>query len=264
MNAPVVIGHKPSIAATTSPGVPHVYEAICGVTAALAKEGVGKDRKNPQQGYQFRGVEDVQNALAPVLAANHLCMLPSILERSCTERTTQKGGTLFYVVLRVRFDLVSAIDGSSHSVITEGEAMDSGDKATNKAMSAAFKYASVLSFCIPTEGAEDADAHTPEPSKPVPPAARAAALHEKAVAPPAPAGEDKHRDRVDRVVKTLALLDTGKPDAHARIQKAKDLTADLEEELFLHSRDDLKKILDDAFKAAFGRVQPTPDEEPPY
>jgi hypothetical protein len=248
MNAPVVIGHKPSVAASTSPGVPHVYEAICGVTAALAKEGVGKDRKNPQQGYQFRGVEDVQNALAPVLAANHLCMLPSILERSCTERTTQKGGTLFYVVLRVRFDLVSAIDGSSHSVITEGEAMDSGDKATNKAMSAAFKYASVLSFCIPTEGADDADAHTPEPSKPVPPAARA----------------DKHRDRVDRVVQTLALLDTGKPDAHARIQKAKDLTADLEEELFLHSRDDLKKILDDAFKAAFARVQPTPDEEPPF
>jgi hypothetical protein len=264
MNAPVVIGHKPSIAASTSPGVPHhVYEAICGVTAALAKEGVGKDRKNPQQGYQFRGVEDVQNALAPVLAANHLCMLPSILERSCTERTTKSGGAMFYVVLRVRFDLVSAIDGSSHAIVTEGEAMDSGDKATNKAMSAAFKYAAVLAFCIPTEGADDADAHTPDAGKPVhhaPPAPRAATPQQAT----APATEDKHRDRVDRVVKTLALLATGKPDAHARIQKTKDLTADLEEELFLHNRDDLKKILDDAFKAAFGRVQPTPDEELPY
>ena len=47
--------------------------------------------------------------------------------------------------------------------------MDSGDKATNKAMSAAYKYAALQTFCIPTEGDNDADAtthevkaHTPE------------------------------------------------------------------------------------------------------
>jgi hypothetical protein len=62
----------------------------------------------------------------------------------------------------VRFDFVSADDGSMHEVVTFGEAMDSGDKATNKAMSAAYKYACMQAFCIPTEGDNDADAKTHE------------------------------------------------------------------------------------------------------
>jgi hypothetical protein len=41
-----------------------------------------------------------------------------------------------------------------------GEAMDSGDKSSNKAMSAAYKYAAFQAFCIPTEGDNDADATT--------------------------------------------------------------------------------------------------------
>ena len=45
--------------------------------------------------------------------------------------------------------------------------MDSGDKASNKAMSAAFKYACFQTFCIPTEEMQDPDAETPPPSTPV-------------------------------------------------------------------------------------------------
>ena len=67
---------------------------------------------------------------------------------------------MFYVTVEAEFDLVSADDGSKHTIRTFGEAMDSGDKATNKAMSAAFKYAAFQAFCIPTEGDNDADAHT--------------------------------------------------------------------------------------------------------
>lgn len=40
--------------------------------------------------------------------------------------------------------------------------MDSGDKATNKAMSAAYKYAAFQAFAIPTEGDNDADGSTHE------------------------------------------------------------------------------------------------------
>jgi len=255
--APVVIGHKPTTHAANS--VPHVYQAICSVTAALAKEGVGKDRRNPQQGYQFRGVEDVQNALAPVLAQHQLCMLPTVMERSCVERQTQKGGTLFYVTLRVRFDLVSAQDGSSHSIVTEGEAMDSGDKATNKAMSAAFKYAAVLAFCIPTEGAEDADYHTPEPVAPKSTQAvrdHAADLHKKAVTMPAPTNKEGLRDRVDRVISTVAMLDNLE-----RVNKAFARSQELREELFLQGCEDISKMLEEAFEAARSRVAP-PDEVP--
>lgn len=138
----------------------HVYQAISKVTHQMGQEGIGKSRKNQQQGYNFRGIDDVFNALSPMLSANNLCILPCVLERQCEERATKNGGALFYVTVKVRFDFVSAEDGSKHEVVTFGEAMDSGDKATNKAMSAAYKYAAMQAFCIPTEGDNDADSTT--------------------------------------------------------------------------------------------------------
>lgn len=137
-----------------------VYEAINKVQAALAKDGIGKNRKNQQQGYSFRGIDDVYNALAPMLAANGLCILPRMLSRSVEERINKNGTALFYVTVEAEFDLVAAEDGSKHTIRTYGEAMDSGDKATNKAMSAAYKYACMQAFAIPTEGDNDADAST--------------------------------------------------------------------------------------------------------
>ena len=142
---------------------PHVYTAICGVMADLASAGIGKDRKNAQQGFAFRGIDDVHNALAPVLVRHKLCMLPRVVSREATERQTKSGSAMFCVSLAVEFDLVSSVDGSRHVVAVSGEAMDSADKATNKAMSAAYKYAAIQAFCIPVEGTPDADAETPEP-----------------------------------------------------------------------------------------------------
>lgn len=139
-----------------------VYTAIANVTSRLAKDGISKARKNTQQGYNFRGIDDVYNALAPFLADAKLCILPCVKSREVIERQSAKGGALFYVTVCVDFAFVSAEDGSEHHVITYGEAMDSGDKATNKAMSSAYKYAAMQAFCIPTEGDNDADAHTHE------------------------------------------------------------------------------------------------------
>jgi hypothetical protein len=139
-----------------------VYKAIAAVQADLGKDGISKARENKQQGFRFRGIDDVYNALAPALAKHGLCILPRMLDRTVTERETKSGGVLFYVVVVAEFDFVAAEDGSKHTVRTYGEAMDSGDKATNKAMSAAYKYAAMQAFCIPTEGDNDADAHTHE------------------------------------------------------------------------------------------------------
>lgn len=139
---------------------PKIYTAINSVQAALSKTGISKDRKNQQQGYNFRGIDDVFNVLSPLLAAAGLCILPRMLARTCEERQSAKGGTLFSVTVEAEFDFVCAEDGSKHTVKTFGEAMDSGDKATNKAMSAAYKYAAFQAFAIPTEGDNDADAHT--------------------------------------------------------------------------------------------------------
>jgi hypothetical protein len=142
-----------------------VYKAIAEITGALAKTGIAKDQKNDQQGYKFRGIDSVYNALSGLLAAHQLCLLPRVTSRSVTERTTPRGTTLFYVVLDVDYDLVHA-DGSKHTVTVVGEAMDSGDKATNKAMSAAYKYMALQVFCIPTEGDNDADKQTHEVAAP--------------------------------------------------------------------------------------------------
>lgn len=136
-----------------------VYKAISAVAKDMSEVGISKDRENRQQGFAFRGIDQVYNALAPMLAKHGLVILPRITERTVTERVTQKGGVLFYVVVKAEFDFVATEDGSKHTVVTYGEAMDSGDKATNKAMSIAYKYAAFQTFCIPTEQtAIDADA----------------------------------------------------------------------------------------------------------
>lgn len=138
-----------------------VYQAINAVQKALAKCGISKDRKNSQgTGYMFRGIDDVYNVVSPLLAENGLCILPRVLSRQCEERQSKNGGALFYVTVEVEFDFVSSEDASKHTVKTFGEAMDSGDKATNKAMSAAYKYAAFQAFAIPTEGDNDSDSQT--------------------------------------------------------------------------------------------------------
>lgn len=141
---------------------PHVYTAIRAVMHDIGQTGISKNRKNQQQGYQFRGIDDVYNELNSLLSKHGLIMTPRILARDVVERQTSKGGALFYVTVEAEFDFISAEDGTKHTVRTFGEAMDSADKATNKAMSAAYKYAAMMVFCIPTEGDNDADAVTHE------------------------------------------------------------------------------------------------------
>lgn len=136
-----------------------VYAAISAVAKDMAATGISKDRKNVQQNFNFRGIDQVYNALAPALVNHGLLILPRMTERTATERINKNGTALFYVVVKADFDFVSTEDGSVHTVTTYGEAMDSGDKATNKAMSIAYKYAAFQAFCIPTEEtAIDADA----------------------------------------------------------------------------------------------------------
>ncbi|MFV8862659.1 ERF family protein [Serratia fonticola] len=136
-----------------------VYKAISAVAAELAEQGIKKSKQQGSQvNYAFRGIDAVYNALAPALVKHKLLILPRCTERTSCERTSKSGGALFYITVRVEFDFISTEDGSIHTVVTYGEAMDSGDKATNKAMSIAYKYAAFQAFCIPTEEtAIDAD-----------------------------------------------------------------------------------------------------------
>lgn len=137
-----------------------VYAAIAKVATAIASEGIAKNKKNTQQGYTFRGIDDIYNALSRSISDAGLVIIPRIVKREVREMPSKSGGVLFYVTVEAEYDFVSVEDGSTHTARVFGEAMDSGDKATNKAMSAAYKYLCLQTFCIPTEGDNDADATT--------------------------------------------------------------------------------------------------------
>lgn len=125
---------------------------------------VGKNSKNEKQNYNFRGIDAVMNALHPAMVKNRIFVVPEVLDQQREERQS-KNGKLIYSICKIKYTFF-ADDGSSISATVIGEGMDSGDKATNKAMSVAFKYACFQVFCIPTEDMTDPDAETPPPSIP--------------------------------------------------------------------------------------------------
>ena len=140
---------------------PSVYAAINAVAAALAKQGIAKNHLNQADDYKYRSIDDVLDRLAPLLAEQRLCVFPRVLERTVTERRDDAQHLLLHVALRVRYTLVSARMARGIASNVFGEALDASDKATAKAMSAAFKSAMIQTFCIPIAGSEDPDRSSP-------------------------------------------------------------------------------------------------------
>lgn len=135
-----------------------VYKAIHGVLADLAKVGISKEKTNQQQGFKYRGIDQVMDEVSSLLAKHGLLILPRVMKRECIERQSSKGNPLFYTTLEVEYDFIGVEDGSKHVVGPfVGEAMDSADKSSNKAMAIAYKYACFQAFCIPLEGSNDPD-----------------------------------------------------------------------------------------------------------
>jgi len=144
----------------TSPACPHVYRAINAITAAFAKDGIAKIHTNIRDQYQYRSIDDVLNRLGPLLAKHRLCVLPRVLKHRTSTQVGEQDALLTSVRLLAAFDLVSARDGSCHTVQGWGEALDAGDKGTAKAMSSAYKGAMLQAFCIPVANDDpDASSH---------------------------------------------------------------------------------------------------------
>lgn len=165
-----------------------IYAALAKVMGTVGV--VGKAKKNVQQGYQFRGIDDVVAHVQQVMADCGVICVPRVVERERENVPTKSGGVMASVRLMVEHTFY-AKDGSSVVCTTLGEAMDSGDKASNKAMSAALKYALTETLLIPTY---EADRDTEE-SSPV----MAAPAAKATLAPvPAPTPAPKvHRMRIE-------------------------------------------------------------------
>jgi len=140
-----------------------IYKAISGVMSEVG--AIEKTSQNTQQGFMYRGIDSVMNALQPLMIKYKIFVTPTILEHIREERTTAKGTNLIYSIITISYRFY-AEDGSHVDAVVIGEGMDTGDKASNKAMSVAFKYACFQVFCIPTEDMHDPDAEIPENSKP--------------------------------------------------------------------------------------------------
>lgn len=129
-----------------------IYKAIPAIMAEIG--AISKDRTNEAQRYKFRGIDDVYNCIHPLLIKHKVFTVPEIIDEKDNEVETAKGTRLFYSRLKIKYTFF-AEDGSSITAVVRGEGMDSGDKASNKAMAVAHKYALIQTFAIPTEDGSD-------------------------------------------------------------------------------------------------------------
>ena len=151
------------VSMSDKPSTVNIHTAM--INAMGDVEAIAKSKRNQSQNFNFRGIDDVYNSMHAILAKHRIYTMPEVLEDRHEERTTKSGSSLIYRILKIRYTFITD-DGSSMTATVIGEGMDSGDKASNKAMSVAHKYCLLQAFCIPTEDMPDPDAETPEPSKP--------------------------------------------------------------------------------------------------
>jgi hypothetical protein len=124
-------------------------------------EHIAKERSGQGIPYKFRGIDDMYNMLHKHFCKHNVSITSEVLSMQREERMTAKGGTMIYTILTVKFTFF-ATDGSFMSSVMIGEGSDTGDKASNKAMSTALKYALMQTFLIPTEEEKDTEYHSPE------------------------------------------------------------------------------------------------------
>ena len=136
--------------------IPLIYSKMLAVKKDIGS--VGKDQKNSGQGWKFRGIDQFVNALHPILNKHGVGILPNVIQHAepkfITNEKTGKVSKQSHVVMQYKF---FAEDGSSVDVTMPSEGVDPGDKGTNKALSAALKYALIQTFCVPTEDMAEAD-----------------------------------------------------------------------------------------------------------
>lgn len=137
---------------------PEIFKALAAVMADC--DHVSKRDRNEHQGFMFRGIDAVVNAVGPILRKHSVIVTPDVESVTYMPVTTtnNKAASACRVVVAYTFH---ALDGSSLSVKVAGEAWDHGDKATPKAMSVAFRTALLQALALPTDE-PDPDSQTYE------------------------------------------------------------------------------------------------------
>lgn len=122
---------------------------------------IGKDGKNTAQKFNFRGIDQIYDRLYPILCRVGVRVEPKMISQEVQIRENAKGSTQKHVQVEMEYSFVAEDGSSVVSARVPGEGLDYGDKATNKALASAYKYAMCHQFCIPT-GDVDGDSESPE------------------------------------------------------------------------------------------------------
>lgn len=168
---------KPAQASTPAPD--NVVEALIEVMREVSH--VAKLDRNDQQHFNFRGIDAVVNAVGPALRKVGVVILPQLVKRKQEVMEVGKNNTaMVFTEVTVRYTAlysptVNAFGGdpimlpgtgiavvSRNMLSTEvvGEAFDSGDKGTAKAMSVAYRIFLLQLLTLPTtEPDPDATSH---------------------------------------------------------------------------------------------------------
>jgi len=143
--------------------VAKIYSVIPAIIADIdaVKKKFSESQAQGAVKYAYRRIDDFLNALNPLLGKHKAFILPQVESNQRYEIQTSSGGRMNSVVLKMRF-MIFADDGSYVEASTIGEGFDSGDKASNKAMAVALKYAVMQIFMVPTEDIADPDDTDPD------------------------------------------------------------------------------------------------------
>lgn len=137
----------------------NIYTAI---NKIMGQVGYIKKQRSPNLNYTYAGEAALIAALRPEMQENgvfvHVADVRNITTR---EYQTQKGTQMVNVQLTAVIRFYHAPSQTYIDAVACGEGSDTGDKATNKAMTGAYKYALRQTFCIET--GDDPDRFQPEP-----------------------------------------------------------------------------------------------------
>lgn len=199
-----------------------IYQNI--IKAMNEVNSISKDNYNQLQKFKFRGIDDVMNAMHPILSKNNIFVAPEVEDFSREERTSKNGGLIIYTIATIKFTFY-AEDGSNIVVKVIGEAMDSGDKGMNKAMSIAYKYALFQVFCIPTEDDSDKDSYTLEPKQQANKTPKKEAP-QPTKQPPTQKAPQQNLISTEQRETLINLIESAGINLTEELQKIKDLTTD--------------------------------------
>lgn len=147
---------------------PTVIQVLSECMAAV--QAVGKSDRNQQQGYNFRGIDAVINAVGPVFRKHGVVPVPMLEKATYRDVQTSTGKPSRECTVQVRYRFHGPA-GDYVDAVVPGESMDFGDKGTPKAMSVAYRIALLQLLTIPTHEPEP-DASTYERDNTPPPPSR--------------------------------------------------------------------------------------------